>query len=164
LLFAAAAASGLPAAAAPGDALDRFAGTWQSTGTFVDSPFQKAGSVSGTTTCAWSADRVFMICQQDATMNGVRDPDIGIYTYDSAAKAYRFYAIRPGRTNAINITVDANTITYPVTFTDAGKNVTIRTLNVWDNASSYRWRTEYSNDDGKTWRLIGSGISNRITP
>lgn len=147
--------------AAPLDELDRFAGTWQSHGTFVDGPYSKANSSTATTTCAWSTGRTFMICQQSVSTGGKTSDDLGIYTYDEAGGAYHFYNVQTGRTTSSAITVAGNTITYPFSFTDNGKNVTIRTLNIWDSPSLYRWRSEYSTDSGKTWNLMGSGSSQR---
>lgn len=161
LTIAGAGLAPLPASAAPIDELNRFAGTWQSQGTFVDSPYQKAGSATATTNCAWSLDHGFMICQQSVTMNGAPDSDLGIYTYDATANVYHFYNVHQSRTTTSNIIVDGNTITYPFSFTAGGKSVVIRTLNIWQNADSYLWRTEYSTDNGATWSLMGSGKSDR---
>lgn len=159
--LAAMAAAPCVAGAAPLDELNRFTGTWQSQGTFVDSPYQRAGTATATTTCAWSIDGRFMICQQSVNLNGVHDSDLGIYTYDPAASAYRFYNVHAARSTSATITVDGDTIAYPYTFNDNGKNVTIRTLNVWKNPSMYTWRTEYSTDGGATWGLMGSGVSQK---
>jgi hypothetical protein len=149
-------------AAGPIDQLDRFSGTWHSQGTFVETPYSPAGTSSATTICAWSADHLFMICQQSATMAGKRDDDVAIYSYDDAAAAYRFFNIRPGRITTLTITVDGNTVTYPSTFTDKGKTVTIRTLNVWKTHDLYTWRTEYTTNGGATWTQMASGTSQRI--
>jgi hypothetical protein len=149
-------------AAGPIDQLDRFSGTWHGQGTFVETPYSTAGTSSATTTCAWSGDHLFMVCQQAVTMNGKRDDNLAVYSYDDAAGAYRFFNIRPGRITSTPITVDGNTITYPFSFTDKGKNVTIRTLNVWKNANLYTWRTEYTIDGGAMWTLMASGTSQRI--
>jgi hypothetical protein len=147
--------------AAPLDELDRFAGTWQSQGTFVNGPYSKPSTSTAKTTCAWSTGHTFMICQQSVSTDGKTTDDLGIYTYDRAASAYRFYNIQTARTTSSTITVAGNTITYPFSFTDNGKNVTIRTLNIWDSPSLYRWRTEYSTDGGTSWRLMASGSSQR---
>jgi hypothetical protein len=132
------------------DELDRFAGTWQSQGTFLETPYGKASSSSATTTCAWSIDHAFMICQQNVSMGGKQEDDLGIYTYDATANVYRFYNVRASATTSTTITVAGNTITYPFSFTDNGKNVTIRTVNIWENANLDRWSSEYSIDSGAT--------------
>ncbi len=140
---------------------DRFAGTWQSHGTFVNGPYSKASTSTATTTCAWSTGHTFMICQQSVSTDGKVSDDLGIYTYDGAARAYRFYNVETARTTASTITVAGNTITYPFSFTDKGKKVAIRTLNIWDSPSLYRWRAEYSTDGGTSWQVMGSGSSQR---
>jgi hypothetical protein len=160
LLGALIAAVPLAAQAAPIDELERFAGTWHSQGTFVDTPYSNAGTATATTTCAWSTDRLFMICQQAVNMGGKADDDLGIYSYDESA-GYRFFNVRPARISSTIITVSGETITYPFTFTDKGQNVTIRTLNVWKNPSFYTWRTEYTTDGGKNWKLMASGTSQK---
>lgn len=157
----AAIAAPITAFSAPIDELDRFAGTWQSEGTFVDGPYSKAGVSTASTTCAWSNDRSFMICQQSVLTSGKRSSDLGIYTYDDASSAYRFYNVSSARTTSTTITVSGNTITYPFSFTDNGKNVTIRTLNIWKNAGLYTWRAEYTTDGGATWTPMGSGSSKK---
>ncbi len=161
MIIAGAAGAPATASAAPIDQLNRLTGTWQSTGTFVDSPYQKAGTATATTTCAWSNDHAFMICQQSVVMNGTPDSDLGIYTYDPAANVYRFDNVHPSRTTSSTILVDDKSITYPFSFTDNGKSVVIRTLNVWQGANAYTWRTEFSTDNGATWTLMGSGKSQR---
>lgn len=72
------------------DLLDKLVGTWQSSGTFVDSAYSKVGTATATTTCAWSADRYFLICQQSVMMGAKATHDVAIYTYDDAAHAYKF--------------------------------------------------------------------------
>jgi hypothetical protein len=157
LVFAALAAT--RATSAGVGELGRFLGTWQSPGTFVDTPYSKASTVTATTTCAWSNDRVFMICQQSSVMNGKADHAVAVYTYDAAKDQYRFYNVGAKGGNGSVIAVQGNTITYTDSFTDNGKPVTIRTLNIWESASLYRWRTEYTSDAGATWTLMGSGTA-----
>jgi hypothetical protein len=57
------AVAAVPANAAGVDELGRYLGTWTSPGTLYDTPYSKAGTATATTTCAWSQDHVFMICQ-----------------------------------------------------------------------------------------------------
>jgi len=161
-LVAAAASAAKVSAAGPIDSLDRLAGTWKSHETFVDSPYGKAGTADATTTCVWSNGRTFLICQQSVTMSGTTNEDIALYTYDPDAKVYRFFNVRPSNVTALTITIEGDTITYPVTIKDsAGQDVAIRTVNVFENAALYRTRVEYSNDAGKTWTPMASGTSQR---
>ena len=169
LAFSAALGAGVPAAAQTATQhdpalaqLDRLAGTWDAPGTFVDSAYSKAGTAHATTTCAWSDDRVFLICQQRVTTQAGTDDDVALYTYDPAGKAYRFYHVSRTATSGSTIAVTPNEIVYSGSFTDGGKQVTTRTLNVWQSPQRYSWRAEYSLDGGKTWVLMGSGSATRL--
>ncbi|HEY5425494.1 MAG TPA: hypothetical protein VIJ77_02995 [Candidatus Tumulicola sp.] len=148
-------------AAAASAMLDRLVGTWDGPGTFVDSAYSKAGTADAKTTCAWSNDRQFVICQQHVVMNGKSTDDVAVYTYDAAAQKYHFYNIGPARANATELTVAGDTMTYSDSFTDGSKHVSTRTLNVWSSPKSYTWRAEYSLDGGATWTLMGSGTATR---
>ena len=141
------------------DALDRFVGTWQSTGTFVNSAYSNPKTVTATTTCAWSNDRVFLICQQSVLADGKPIEAVAIYTYDDAAHKYHFYTVGTGRANGTDLSVKPDTIEYDDSFTDGSKKVLSRTLNVWESPQRYTWRAEYSLDGGATWTLMGSGLS-----
>jgi hypothetical protein len=155
-----------PEAAVPPDPalalLDRLAGTWDSPGTFVDSAYSKAGTARATTTCAWSDDRFFLICQQSVVMNGKPAHDVAIYTYDPAAKTYRFYNVGVASSSGTPIGVTKDAITYSGSFTDGDKHVLTRTSNVWSSPQRYAWRSEYSLDGGTSWTLMASGIATRI--
>jgi hypothetical protein len=142
-------------------ALGRLEGTWQSSAAFVDSPYSKAGATSGTTVCAWSDGRDFLICQQDVVTSGVTTHDVAVYTYDPQAARYRFYAARTNGVSDVAIAVDDGSITYTNSFADGGKNVTIRTLNVWDDPDHYRFWTEYTTD-GSHWTKMLTGSAHRV--
>jgi hypothetical protein len=149
------------ASAAGVEDLGRFLGTWTSPGTLLDTPYSKAGSASATTTCAWSSDHVFMICQQITMLNGKPGNALSIYTYDAAKSQYHFFNLGPDGGDGSIVTVTGDTVTYTNSFTDKAKEVTIRTLNIWSRPDFYRWRTEYTTDSGKTWMLMASGTSER---
>lgn len=153
----------LPIAArsAGAEELNRYAGSWASTGTFVDTPYSKAGSADADTTCAWSNDRGFMICQQRVTLSGKTEHDLGIYTFDDATNAYHFVAVRTTGPSSPDIAMDSTSVTYVNSFNDNGKQVTVRTTNVWVGPDRYTWRTEYSTDSGATWTLMASGSAQR---
>ncbi|HEV7179506.1 MAG TPA: hypothetical protein VGN11_06520 [Candidatus Baltobacteraceae bacterium] len=140
---------------------DRLVGTWDGPGTFVDSAYSQAGTANAVTTCAWSENHVFVICQQRVVMNGKPSSDVSVYAYDEAAKKYHFYNIGVASANGTQLRVDARSMTYTDTFTDGAKHVTTRTLNVWENPGRYTWRSEYSLDGGATWTLMGSGTATK---
>lgn len=141
--------------------LDRFAGNWTGNGTFVTSDYSQAGTASAKTECNWSQDRTFMICQQQAVLNGKPEDDVSVYTYDASSSKYHFYNIGVSRANGTELGVTPDTVIYTNTFSDRGRSVQSRTLNVWDRPGHYRWRTEYSLDAGAHWILMGSGDSTR---
>ncbi len=155
--------SALPvrAAADPLDALNRFVGTWESSGSFAATSYSRPSTVSGTTVCAWSTGHDFVICQQRVTVNQVERHDIAIYTYDTAAQEYRFDNIGTAHVATTAIAVDGQTITYPGTFADGEKTVKTRTTNIWDDADNYHFTTEYSLDDGGHWTTMLSGAARR---
>lgn len=141
--------------------LQRFSGTWTSSGALLDTPYSKAGAATGTTTCAWSDDRLFMICQQRVSINGTLTRALSVYTYDAAQRQYHFYHMSSSGGSDSSIAVEDNRITYSDSFTDKGARITIRTLNVWETANFYRWQTDYSNNGGATWVPMASGTSQR---
>lgn len=147
-------------AASSVEALGKLEGTWQSSATGLATPYSKAGSTTGDTTCGWSSSRDFLICQQAVSSDGVLTHDVAVYTYDSAAAKYHFYAARVNGVSDVGITVDDSGITYTSTFADGMKNVTVRTRNVWDDADHYRFWTEYSTD-GTHWAKMLDGSAHR---
>ncbi len=155
---------GFVADAAPIDALGRFVGTWHNHGTLVATPYSKPGTVDGVTTCAWSGDRQFVICQQSFTLGSATLHALGIYTYDEAAKAYRFFGVRPDGGSDSEIQVDATSIVYPNAFEDRGTRVLQRTLNVWTSPEHYDFRSEYSTDGGAHWHSTLTGVADRTAP
>jgi hypothetical protein len=162
-ILAAACVAGPARAAAGGtDALGRLEGTWESSATAADTPYSKAGSTTATTGCAWSASRTFLVCQQSVLSGGTTTDSVAVYTYDAASDKYHFYAARTNGVSDVAITVDTSGIMYTTTFTDAGKNVTIRTLDVWDDPDHYRFWTEYTTDGAK-WTKMLVGTAHRIT-
>lgn len=149
------------ASAAGLDELDRFVGTWDSPGTLLATPYTKAGHADAVNVCAWSADHLFVICQQNIRLNTGHEDAISIYTFDEATKTYHFFNVHTSGATSTKISVAGNTITYSDSFMDKGKNVLTRTLNVWESPNRYRWRSEYSVDAGTTWLLMASGVSTR---
>jgi hypothetical protein len=156
VLFAAA-----PVRAATGvDALGRLEGSWDASATALVTPYSTAGSTTLVTTCGWSPTHEFLICQQAVSSEGQITHDVAIYTYDSAHVKYHFYAARVDGVSDVGITADPSGFTYTSSFADGVKNVSVRTLNVWDDADHYRFWTEYSTD-GTHWEKMLTGSAHR---
>jgi hypothetical protein len=150
-----------PARAATGaEALQPLEGNWESSATATNTAYSKAGSTTATTSCAWSVARDYLICQQNVTSAGQVTHDVAVYTYDAASAKYHFYAIRSNGISDVGIAVDTTGIMYTNAFTDAGKTVTVRTMNVWDDPDHYRFWTEYTSD-GVHWVRMLTGTAHR---
>ena len=90
-------------------------------------------------------------------MNGKPAHDVAIYTYDPAAKTYRFYNVGVASSSGTPIGVTKDAITYSGSFNDGDKHVLTRTLNLWSSPQRYAWRAEYSLDGGTSLDADGLG-------
>lgn len=157
----------LPARAKPAyapnplSALTRFAGTWQSRGTWYATPFSRPGSVHGVTTCAWSDNRQYLICQQAFVARGQSDSEIAVYTWNPLTRSYAFYSIGRSHEVGLTISVGPHTVTYLNTSARPRK-VTFRTLNLFDSPNQYRFETQYSLDGGRSWHTMLRGVTHRV--
>lgn len=146
------------------DALAPFRGEWEGTGETYATPYSAAGMVRVRTSCEWTRNRGFLLCDQLIHEGGRTENDLSIYTYDDSTRAYHFFGISRGvaRARTPSLTIAAHTWTYASAFDDrAGRHVRIRTVNdVRDTLITYR--TEYTTDDGAHWRLMGRGASHRV--
>jgi len=148
------------------DVLSRWVGgKWAGSGQFVDSDYSKANKASATTTCAWSPDHVFVICDQDIIFGGKPMHDLSIYTFDFKSNRFYFYGISLGdekpRSTALDISENGNRWTYSSTDDIKGKAVQFRTTNQFHGNDHIEWWTEYSVDGGKTWTKTGGGKESR---
>jgi hypothetical protein len=168
LLFAIGLSLSLRAAdsSASADMLNRWVGgKWVGSGKFVDSDYSKTNTASATTKCAWSPDRVFVICDQDIVFGGQPMRELSIYTFTPKDGKYYFYGISLGeekaRNTALEITDNGNRWIYSSTNEIKGKPVQFRTTNQFHGNDNVEWWTEFSADEGKTWTKTGSGKETR---
>lgn len=63
-------------------------GKWSGEGSMVNTEFSKAMTVSGVTTCAWSPDHVFVICDQAVKANDKPGRQLSLYGYDLDAASF----------------------------------------------------------------------------
>lgn len=150
----------------PAGALNRWVGgKWVSSGQFVDSAYSHANKTSAVTKCAWSPDRIFVICDQDINFGGTPLRDLSIYTFAPKTNKFYFYGVSLGeekpRSTVLEITENGDHWVYSSTAEIDGKSVQFRTANQFHGADRVQWWTEFSTDGGKTWTKTGEGNETR---
>jgi hypothetical protein len=150
----------------PEEPLGRWVGgKWVGDGKMLDTDFSKAMPVSGVNNCAWSPDHVFVVCDQDISMNGKPDRALSIYAFDPEKKAYHMYGMSPAgerpRLTDLTISPDGNRWEYLGKAEISGKTVQFRTVNVFHDPDHVEWWSEYSNDGGTHWVKMGDGKESR---
>jgi hypothetical protein len=148
------------------DVLNRWAGgKWIGEGAMLATEYSKPMKVGGVTTCAWSPDRVFMVCDQQVTVNEKADRMLSLYTYDSEKQAFHFFGLSPSgehpRIGDVVISPDGGRWEYPYKAEISGKPVDFRTVNVFRDADHVDWWSEYSTDGGAKWIRTGAGKESR---
>jgi hypothetical protein len=139
----------------------RVGGKWTGDGALLDSDYSQAMKVSGITTCAWSPDHVFVVCDQALTVSGKPVRQFSVYGYDPDAGKFHFYGLSPSadkaRTPDLVITAGGQRWEYDNTEEIKGKPVRFRTVNVFRDVDHVEWWSEYSADDGAHWTRMGEG-------
>lgn len=148
------------------DTLGRWVGgKWIGNGTLVDSDYSKAMKVGGVTTCAWSPDHIFVVCDQAVKANDKPGRELSLYGYDPEAGKFHFYGLSPSeampRTPELVISGDGNRWEYLSTETIKGKSMRFRTVNIFHDADHVEWWSDYSADGGQHWTKMGQGTESR---
>jgi hypothetical protein len=144
--------------------LGAYLGEWDGTGTMKATPYSQAGTVSAKTTCEWSPNHDFFVCDQLTQTPDGPGADLSVYTYDPTSGAYVFYELSRagGRVRQPHLSIRDSTWTYEGSFTDRnGKHVKTRTVNVWTSPTVVTYTVEYSTD-GTHWVEMGAGKAVRI--
>jgi hypothetical protein len=155
------------AQATPGaDVLNRWAGgKWVGEGKTVDSDYSKAGKANGVSTCAWSPDHVYVVCDQNIEADDGPLLLLSIYAFDPKTSKYHFYGMdRSGeqpRSGDLEISRNGDYWVYPGSAEIQGKTVQFRTTNEFHGKDAVEWRSEFSTDGGKTWTKTGEGKETR---
>ena len=140
-------------------------GTWPLEGKMVDSDFSKAATLKGLSTCNWSPEHVFVVCDEIVYVNGEPERNLGIYSYDKKSDTYHYVEITPeGRRPALNelvISADGNRWEYRGSSEVKGEKVQFRTINEYRSSDSIEWWSEYSKDQGQHWTKMGGGSEKR---
>jgi hypothetical protein len=127
--------------------LSVFLGTWKGE--------NKPGSSNNTksiTSCSWSLNGRYLICDQLIDQAGVRSNNLSIYSYDSLHDSYLLSLVGIPNTEPFSIpmTAHGDTLIYTGSYTDNGKKIFTRTLNIFGSSSFYLFISQYSTD-GDSW-------------
>lgn len=140
-------------------------GKWVGDAHSVDSDYSKAGTGGGVSTCAWSPDHIFVVCDQDVKDNGTAMRFLSIYAFDPKTRTYHFYGLSPEgdrpRTGDVNISADGTHWEYVTKTEIKGKLVWFRTINQFKGNDQVDWWSEYSTDEGQRWTKTGGGTEKR---
>lgn len=139
--------------------LEVWAGRWTITGQAKETPYSHASTFSSETTCGWSANRGYMLCDQLINLPTGAINQLSVYTYSETDKSYKFFGLdQNSDPRVIPLTIEGNVWTYGgKPFDDHGKQILIRTLNEFVSPALVNFRTEYSDDGGAHWTLMNEG-------
>lgn len=148
------------------DVLNRWVGgKWPLDGKMLDTDYSKATTVTGASTCGWSPDHVFMICDQSIMEDGKPSRDLSVYAFDPENSTFHFFGLSPSgerpRIGDVTISTDGAHWEYFTKTEIKGKPVQFRTINEFRNADHIDWWSEYSTDDGAHWVRMGGGTEKR---
>ncbi len=140
-------------------------GTWVGSGKFVETAYSQARTVSGATTCAWSPDHIFVVCDQDVMDGTAKMRLLSIYGFDPKKKTFHFYGLSlegdAPRSGTLLVNSAGNRFEY---FSDAeinGKKVQFMTTNEFKTDDEVEWSSSFSTDEGQHWTKMGGGSEQR---
>jgi hypothetical protein len=168
LLFAMAAAS---RRAPPADSqaqapelkvLDAWTGTWTTHGKLYDTAHSKAGTITITMSCGWSAYGGYMICDHLMDGHSGKRNDLSVYTYNQADKSYKFCGFdRTGVPSTTPLTIQGSIWSYDREGEQDGKKFQIKTINDFSKPGVVTWNTKFSADGGAHWTLMNEGVDTK---
>jgi hypothetical protein len=142
--------------------LDAWTGRWTTHGKLYDTAYSKAGNITITMTCGWSAYGGYMIC--DHLMEGPsgKHNDLSVYTYNEAEKSYKFCGFdRTGVPRATPLTIEGSVWSYDTEEEQKGQKLHIKTINDFSKPGMVTWNTKFSVDGGAHWTLMNEGVDTK---
>ena len=142
--------------------LDAWSGRWVTHGKLFETPYSHAGEISITSTCGWTENGGFMICDQIFTGPRGTNNDLTLYTYNPVDKSYRFCGIgRSGEPSTNQIKIEGNVWSFDRDQEQNGKKIHIRTINDFSKPGVITWNTKFTEDGGAHWTLMNEGVDTR---
>jgi hypothetical protein len=148
-------------ATTPHDKLSAFVGHWEGKGTYKDTAYSQASVVTSKEVCAWSAMGEYLICDQLLSLS---TDQLTIFSHNKKEAAYSFCTLgNPGTAaNCGAFNIEGTTWTFLNTLNNGKQKVTFRTTNIFDAPGHEKFKSEYSDDNGKTWKLMLEGEAHKV--
>lgn len=128
-----------------------------------------ASSGAAHITCAWSADRGYMVCEYLSEKvdpnEGKRSDHLSIFAYDDKTKAYKHLGISKDykTLEETPISIDGNLWHYNYQLSDrSGKKVDLRDSYEFVTPEKRITRIELSLDGGHTWTLMSEAVGTKV--
>ena len=156
-----------PAASGTVDPLDRmnvWEGRWNEVVETKESPIAHARSTKSHTTCGWSADHGFMVCEYLSEASDAAD-HLSIFTYNAAARTYKHLGISKDYKTLEETPVVIEADSWHYTYTLPGRDG-----QALDMRDSYQFvtpqkrltRIEASTDGGRHWTLVSQSVAVKV--
>jgi hypothetical protein len=152
---------GPPKPGAEQKALGYFVGKWKTEADMKASPFGPAGKMTSTDNCEWFTGNFQVVCKSDGKGPTGAMTSMGILSYDSNAKAYKYYGFDSmGMGDLATGTKSGGTWTFTSTIDMQGKKIHSRFTITEGGPTAYTFKWE-SSADGKTWASVLEGKSTK---
>jgi hypothetical protein len=152
----------------PNDRMSIWAGRWHEVVETKETAISHASSGPAHITCAWSADRGYMVCEYLREKVGpnerARSDHLSIFAYDNKSKAYKHLGISKDykTLEETPISIEGNLWHYNYQLSDAsGKKVDLRDSYEFVTPEKRITRIEFSLDGGHTWTLMSESVGTR---
>lgn len=174
LMLAALAAGAVPLCQAstpdPNGRLSIWVGRWHEVVETKETAISHASSRSAHNTCAWSADKGYMVCEYLSEKvdpkESQRSDHLSIFAYDLEGKAYKHLGISKGykTLEETPISIEGKLWHYNYELTGAGgKKVDLRDSYEFVTPEKRITRIEFSLDGGRTWSLMSESVGTKTS-
>ncbi len=154
----------------PNDRMSIWVGRWHEVVETKETAISHAASTPAHLTCAWTADRGYMVCEY---LGEKVDPNEGklldhlsIFAYDSKGKTYKHLGISKDykTLEETPISIDGNLWHYNYQLSSAtGKKIDLRDSYEFVTPEKRITRIEFSLDGGRTWTLMSEAVGTKIS-
>lgn len=139
-----------------------FAGNWKTTGDIKPGPFGPGGKYTDTQHAEWMPGGFFLIAHMQSTMGPVKMSSAAVYGYDAEKKLYTYDEYNSnGEALHATGTFDGKVWTWSSDQIMAGKPMKSHFIETVTSPTSYTFKFEISQDDGKNWAQVMEGTSNK---